>query len=378
MIQEEIYTSTFLGTFKRMMQRLAPQRGDQLLDSLHYDHFRTFIRMCAGYNTLTDFLATVDDTTRAALMTRFAGGLQNGKENDLEDAVDVADAFGSIRDSTLFTFLQKKVKENYEHAYTQGSKKGMVIYSLLSMLIESNKNSGTDSGAAQASSRLKIPPINKVPFADLTNDSGTIYQRVFFYGDEDGKTAYDGFMEEFTRIGKWKVVNEKYWTTISSLSGKRIVIYANLPLKTPDDEVAIDSLDQFMLDSNIHPTVVIHRGHSYHVKTTLSKLDKYAHIVVLGSCGGYQNLATVLSKSPDAHIISSKQTGVGAINEPIIRALNTQLLAGADINWITMWRELDDYFKKRTDLYDKFTDYVPPYKNLGVIFIKSYKQMMNN
>ena len=375
--QDEIYTSSFLGTFKRMIQRMAPMRGDQLLDSLHYDHFRTFIRMCANYNTLSDFLATVDDTTKTTLMSRFAGGLQNGKQDDLEDAVDVADAFGSIRDTALFSFLQKRVQENYEQSQAQGSKKGMAIYRLLSMLIESNKLSGTDTGATTASALLKIPPINKVPFSSLVNDSGVVYQRVFFYGDEDGKTAYDGFMEEYSKDKKWKVINEKYWSCITSTTGKRVVIYANMPLKSPDDEVAIDSLSKFFADSNIHPSVVIHRGHSYHVKTTLSTLDSMARIVLLGSCGGYQNLAIVLSKSPDAHIISSKQTGVGAINEPITRALNEQLLRGADVNWITMWRELDDYFMKRKDLYDKFTDYVPPYKNLGVIFIKAYQHMIN-
>lgn len=375
--QDEIYTSSFLGTFRRMLQRMAPMRGDQLLDSLHYDHFRTFIRMCANYNTLSDFLATVDDTTKTALMSRFAGGLQNGRTDDLEDAVDVADAFGSIRDTALFTFLQKKVKENYNISAGEGNKKGMAIYSLLSTLIESNRISGTDTGAAAASALLKIPPINKVPFSSLINDSGTVYQRVFFYGDEDGKTAYDGFLEEYSRDRKWKVENTKYWMRIVPANGRKIVIYANLPLKSPDDEVAIDSLNKFFADSNIHPSVVIHRGHSYHVKSTLATLDSLARIVVLGSCGGYQNLAIVLAKSPDAHIISSKQTGVGAINEPITRALNDQLLAGADIDWIPLWHNLDEYFAKRKDLYDKFTDYVPPHKNMGVIFIKAYKQMMN-
>jgi hypothetical protein len=376
--QDEIYTSSFLGTFKRMIQRMGTERGDQLLHALHYDHFRTFIRMCAGYNTLGDFLATMDDTTRVAVMTRFAGGLEKGKEDDLEDAVDVADALSSIRDSVLATFLWKKINENYEQSVVAGNKKGKTIYSLLSMLIESSRLSATDSGAAIASEELRIPPINMVRFNTLVNDSGIINERVFFYGDEDGKKAYDGFMEEF-RGQKWKVVNEKYWSTISSQGGgKQIVIYANLPLKAPDDEVAIDSLDQFLAASKIHPSVVIHRGHSYHVKTTLSRLDKDARIVVLGSCGGYQNIATVLQKSPDAHIISSKQTGVGAINEPIIRALNSRLLEGADINWITLWRELDEYFVKRKDLYEKFTDYIPPHKNLGVIFIKAYRQMMTS
>ncbi len=34
-----------------------------------------------------------------------------------------------------------------------------------------------------------------------------------------------------------------------------------------------------------------------------------ARIVVLGSCGGYNNLSEVLKISEDAHIISSKQVG---------------------------------------------------------------------
>lgn len=373
--QDEIYTSSFIGTFRRMMDRMKPLTGDQFLDSLHYDHFRTFIRMCAGYNTLSDFLGTMQDTSRVAIMTRFIGGLQNGKSDDLEDAVDVADAFGSIKDTALALFLQKKVRENYEVSYKEKSRKGVIVYSLMAMLFESNKTS-SDAGAAQTSARLHLPPINMVPFRSLVNDSGIIYQQVFFYGDDDGKKAYEGFIEEF-RTKKWKIVTDKYWSQISSTSGtgQKIVIYANLPLKEPEDEVAQDSLAQYLVAEGIYPTIMIHRGHSYHLSSTLSHLGKQVKIVVLGSCGGYHNLATVLDRSPDAHIISSKQTGVMAINQPITNAINNRLLEGTDINWITMWRELDEYFSKRKDLHEKYDDYVPPYKNLGAIFIKAYRQM---
>jgi hypothetical protein len=371
--QDEIYTSSFIGTFRRMMERMKPMTGNQFLDSLHYDHFRTFIRMCAGYNTLSDFLGTMDDTAKVAIMTRFIGGLQNGKPNDLEDAVDVADAFGSIKDTSLTLFLQKKVRENYEQSYKEKSKKGVIVYSLLAMLFESNKTS-SDTGAALTSARLRLPPINVVPFRSLVDDSGIVYQQVFFYGDDDGKKAYDGFIEEF-RSKKWKITTDKYWSVISSTAGQKVVIYANLPLKEPEDEVAQDSLAMHLRAQGIRPTIVVHRGHSYHLSATLGRLDKYVKIVVLGSCGGYHNLAVVLDHSPDAHIISSKQTGVMAINQPITNAINNRLLEGADINWITMWRELDEYFSKRKDLHEKYDDYVPPYKNLGAIFIKAYRQM---
>jgi hypothetical protein len=373
--QDEIYTSTFIGTFKRMVERMKPQSGDQFLQSLNYDHFRTFIRMCANYNTLSDFLGTMNDTMRTAVMTKFIGGLHHGREDDLEDAVDVADAFGSIRDTVLTSFLQERVKDNYEQSYKEKSKKGMIVYSLLAMLFEGNKISNNDEGAAVASSRLKLPPINKVMFKDLVNDSGTVYQQVFFYGDEDGKMSYDGFMQEF-KTKKWKVVTEKYWSVITSTSGQKVVIYANLPLKEPEDEDAQDSLGRYLAANNITPTIIVHRGHSYHLPMTLAKLTKQVKIVVLGSCGGYHNLAVVLDRAPDAHIISSKQTGAMAINEPIIRAINARLLEGEDINWIAIWHELDEYFGKRKELHEKYDDYVPPYKNLGAIFIKAYRQMM--
>jgi len=375
--QDEIYTSSFLGTFKRTMDKMKPLRGDQLLDTLHYDHFRTFIRMCAGYNTLSDFLQTMSDSSRGTLMAGFIDNLQKGREDDLEDAVDVADAFGSITDSALSAFLEKKVKENYELSYKERSKKGLIIYSLLARLFQGSKITNSDTGAAVASNRLGLPQINKVAYKDLVNDSGIVYQQVFFYGDKDGKQSYDHFMELFRKDARWKSVPGTYWTTIYSTNGK-IVIFANLPLPEPDDDVAIDTLDKFLFDSGIHPTIMIHRGHSYHLAVTLQNLERQARIVVLGSCGGYHNLAAVLDKSPAAHIVSSKQTGTMGVNDEILRSLNNKLLAGENIDWITMWADLEDYFNKKHDPADKdkFSDYVPPYKNLGAIFIKAYRRMI--
>jgi len=378
--QDEIYTSSFLGAFKRMVQRMAPMKGNQLLDTLHNDHFRTFIRMCAGYNTLSDFLGTMDDTARTALMTNFIGGLEKGKEDDLEDAVDVADAFGSIRDSVLSDFLQKKVRANYEQAYQDNSKKGLVVYGILASLFEGNRISDNDTGATLTSTRLHLPLINKVPYKELVNDSCIVYQQVFFFGDKDGQDSYDSYLGSFKNDSKWKInTDNKYWTVISSAAGKKIVIYANLPIQDPagEDELAQDSLCRYLSHNGIHPTIMIHRGHSYHLPQTLSKLNSQVKIVILGSCGGYHNLALVLDHSPDAHIVSSKQVGSREVNEPIIKAMNARLLEGEDVNWITMWQELTVYFSDKPVAQDRFSDYVPPYKNLGAIFIKAYRRMIN-
>lgn len=376
--QDEIYTSSFLGTYKRMLERMKPMTGDQLLEKVHRDKFRTFIRMCAGYNTLTTFLGTMDAENKNNLMRSFIAGLEQGKDDELEDAVDVADAFGSIEDSSLAVFLEKQVKDNYEASYKFRSKKGVIVYGLLATLFEGLK--GMDSTtAAMQSDKLNLPPISMVMNKNLTNDSGIVYEQVFFYGDEDGKTSYTSFMGNFPK-DKWKVVTNKYWAEISSLQGKKIVIYANLPIPEPGDEEAQKELAKYLAEKEIHPSVVIHRGHSYHLPLTIDQLQRETKIVMLGSCGGYHNLGKVLDHSPDAHIISSKQVGSMSVNEPIIRSINDQILAGNDVDWIMSWRGLNGYFaaKGRETAKGLFDDYIPPHKNLGAIFIKAYRKMLSS
>lgn len=377
--QDEIYTSSFVGTFKRMMERMGDTvKGGDLLAQVHYDKFRTFIRMCAGYNTLSTFLGTMDENTKSKLMKDFIAGLDKGADDDLEDAVDVADAFGSINDPKLIDFLQKEVRANYERSYKERSMKGMRVYALLATLFNGLKGSDNQAAIQAQSEILSLPPINLVQYKNLVDDSGVVYQQVFFYGDEDGKNSYASFMGNF-RDGKWKVSNSKYWTTITSISGKPIVIYANNPLPEPEDEESQKQLCEYLASKGISPTVVIHRGHSYHLPLTLERLNKKSRIVILGSCGGYHNLSVVLDHSPDAHIISSKQTGAMNVNEPIIKNIETLIQEGKDVEWIQLWKDLNNYFNTKMPSYKStFSDYVPPYKNLGAIFIKAYRRLSSN
>lgn len=377
--QDEIYTSSYTGTFKRMIARMGDSvKGDELLRKVHYDKFRTFIRMNAGYNTLADFLATMSPESKTKLMSDFIAGLEKGPEDQLEDAVDVADAFGSLKDTALLEYLRAEVKNNYERSYRERSLKGMRVYALLATLFNGLKASDNASAIKTQSEVLSLPPINLVQYERLKNDSGIIYQQFFFYGDEDGKTSFQNFLGNF-KDGKWKRTDSKYWTTITSTSGKKIVIYANLPLSEPEDEEAQKQLCDYLAKSNIHPTIMVHRGHSYHLPLTMERFNKSSRIVMLGSCGGYHNLGKVLDASPDAHIISSKQTGAMNINDQIIKSMNARLLEGKDIEWISLWKDLDSYFTSKLPKYKStFDDYVPPHKNLGAIFIKAYRKLSSN
>ncbi|MBK9481491.1 MAG: hypothetical protein IPO02_05785 [Bacteroidetes bacterium] len=372
---DEIYTSTFVGSFNRMLTKMAPLKGDVFLQELEMDKFRTFIRMCAGYNKLSQYLASIDEPNRNTLMATFVHNIDKNKETDLEDAVDVADAIGSIQDDNLIDYLLAELKKDYERTYVSNNKRGLIIYFLLHTLTVSIINPEQTSEDLQT--ELKIPPIAFVPIKNILNDSGRVVEQVYFYGDEDGKSSYNSFISNY-KPEDWKIVKNDKWVTMTSLKGKPITVYANLPLDEPEDEESQRLLVKHLEENNIKPSIVIHRGHSYHLPGTLKYLNQDNKIIILGSCGGYHNLSTILGSSEDAHIISSKQTGTMYVTDPIIRLVQERILAGKDINWIEIWTELATQMKT-PGLMDKFNDYVPPHKNMGALFLKAFKiQMQEN
>lgn len=375
--EDEIYTSSYLGVYDRIFQRMRVPRGDSLIIQMHGDYFRKFIKMAAAYNKLDYFLATMDKDNAATIMKAFIIGLERANE---EDAVDVADSYSSIFDKNppLAAFVLNEVKWNYKRNLLNSDRRGTVIYHLMEALFES----ADTSQAVDLSAKLGIPPVYSVSYDSLRDDSGRVIQQVFFYGDEDkdGQHSYQDFLQLFLKKPEWKVtVNPtKEWILIQSLKGKPVWIFANRPLYGEDDpdDKAQHHLDDYLYDNKLQPSIYIHRGHSYHVRYTLKQIQPSAKIVILGSCGGYNNLSEVLSISPDAHIISSKQVGTKSVNEPILAAINSDLLEGSNIDWLPIWKSLTEKFRKDPAARERFDDYIPPYKNLGVIFIKAYRNAM--
>jgi hypothetical protein len=373
--EDEIYTSSYLGVYKRIFERMSVPRSDSLLLSVNGDYFRKFIKMAAGYNTLNDFLGKMDKKNATTTMKAFVIRLESTE--GLEEAVDVADSYSSIMDKNpvLAQYILKEVKWNLERNIATSNKRGGVIYNLLKVLFESADTTNKIDLVQQ----LGINSIYGQDYAALTDDSGRVVQQVFFYGDEDkdGQHSYENFMKMFKNPKEWKVQSTDEWTSIQSLKGQPVWIFANKPLLGPDDPdaKAQATLNDYLLQKRLKPTIVIHRGHSYHLQYTLKQLAPTAKIVVLGSCGGYNNLNEVLTICEDAHIISSKQVGTKTVNEPILQAINQNLLAGQNIDWVTLWKGLSTRFKDAASK-EKFDDYIPPYKNLGAIFIKAYRKSM--
>ncbi|MGN6194583.1 MAG: hypothetical protein ACTHOB_06570 [Ginsengibacter sp.] len=368
--ENDIYTSSYKYSFDKMIEKMGPQpHGDSLLISLHFDRFKKFIKMAAGYNKLSEFLKTMPENSEK-LMQAFVAKLETTKT--LEDAVDVADSYGSITSPELQKSMLQNVEWNEQRCIKEDNERGRKIYSLLkTIFLSADPKNGID-----LSKEIGIPPIYTVNYNYLTDDSGRIIEQVFFYGDKDGKASYASYLTSFPSVD-WTITQKKEWIEIRSRKGKPITIFANLPLdnETDQDAKAQADLISYLDSKGLKPTIVIHRGHSYHLPYTIQQLPESAKIIMLGSCGGYQNLKTILKYAPEAHIISTKQTGAMNVNKPIIDALDNTLREGKNIDWRQMWSNLQTQFDKAPrETRETFEDYIPPQKNLGALFIKAYNK----
>ncbi len=368
--ENDIYTSSYKYSFDRMIQKMGTvPRGDSLLMSVNFDHFKKFIKMAAGYNKLDVFLKTMPENSEK-LMQAFVANLE--KTGTLEDAVDVADSYGSITNPELQKSMLENVKNNEQRCIKENNEHGRKIYNLLKMIFLS----ADDKNGVDLSKEIGIPPVYTVSYQYLADDTGRIIEQVFFYGDKDGKESFNSYLTSFPK-NEWQVTQKNEWIEIKSLKGKPIWIYANRPLdnETDKDADAQKDLIDYMDGIGVKPAIVIHRGHSYHLPYTIQQLPENAKIIMLGSCGGYKNLKQILSYAPEAHIISTKQTGAKNVNKPIIEALDNTLRSGNNIDWREMWSGLENTFSKAPrELRETFEDYIPPQKNLGALFIKAYSR----
>jgi hypothetical protein len=305
-------------------------------------------------------------------MQAFAGNLE--KTEGLEDGVDVADSYASIIETNkkLAAEVLSLVKENYHRNLADDNKRGIHIYNILYKLFlsaDSSKN-------INLTKELGIPPVYNIPFSSLINEKGEAIIQVFFYGDKETREVdFPEFVNMFSNAN-WSIDrNNPQWIVIRSAKGKPVIIYANraLPEETGEDDEAQQALGEYLEKNNLHPSVTIHRGHSYYANSTITYMSPSSRIVFMGSCGSFHVIDSILQKSPDAHIIASKQIGKRAINKPFFQLLTEKLRNGNSIDWLPFWKEF-----RSTARVEGFEDYIPPYKNLGAIFIKAYKKAMGD
>lgn len=351
---DELYTSSFVsGIYPSIIQKLGTKSTSDLLTMVHQDYFKKFIALAANYNMLQNFLSHMTLEASSYYMRSFVRDLD--KAPTLEDAVDVADAFSSITDTSIRNLLLIEIRKN----------KNSALYTLLNDLCTAVVEDNTTHALLNNVGTLSINT--------LKNNQQKVVIRQYFYGDKDGAQIFNAFINSFNKAG-WKTNKQKYFTEVSSTNG-RVSIYANAPLDEKEelDLEAQDSLTAYLSENQITPSMIVHRGHSYYANHTIAGIDSTAKLVLLGSCGGYQKLATVLKRAPETQVIASKQIGKGVINAALLSAMADVLEKGQDIVWRAVWKQMNMQLKGAAKT--SFQDYVPPYKNIGLMLLKTYPSL---
>ncbi|MES2773491.1 MAG: hypothetical protein V4722_04880 [Bacteroidota bacterium] len=367
--EAEIYTSSYTNTYDRIWQRMAVPNADTLLASVNRDHYKKFITMAANYNKLDDFLNRMSKSSATALMTSFVNNLDKGTGSDLEDAVDVANSYASIRNDTIKRLMLEQINKNYATAINTGNSRGQIIYRL-EKLILSSSDSGSNINLTDS---LGILPVFEVKNNYLRDDSGRIVLQMYFYGDDAGRGSLETLKRLYTNKN-WKRTDSPEWVMFTSINTPvPFVILANKAGYEEKDEDALaqQHLNEWMDVNNYKPSITVHRGHSYYLPYTIKQLAPSSKVVVLGSCGAYHSLKDILEICKEPYIIASKQTGFGEINVILFTTMIEELKNGNDINWESFWKILETKVVRNKEGFD---DYIPPYKNLGAIFINAYSK----
>ena len=367
---EEMYTSTYLGLYKRLMEHYK-QSADSLFMLVNYDEFRKFMRIAATYNTLTDLLHRMPAEKSKDLVHLFISDI--GEEGDaVSSASDIADAFISFsKDSSFNEMLKDELADGVKKSKRNNLYQSQRLYSILERIYDLVNN---DQPTSDISANYK-----NIPYSSLKDKQGNITALVLFYGDEDGKNSFRSFMNVFKDKAQWKVESHDSWVFISSLQNSSINLFANQPLNNDDGSnlVAQEALFNSLEKNSIEPSILIHRGHSYHLPNTLKYLQPYTKLAILGSCGGYKNIQKIMDINPDVHIIASKQTGTMTVNDPLLKQLYNYLNESKNLDWVTFWNELNDSFKKDAAAAKLFEEYIPPYKNLSSFVVRLYNYNSN-
>lgn len=95
--EEEIFTSTFNGIFNRLLEKMRQEKlnGQQLLEQVGHNKFRTFIKETAGFNRLNEFLAIMSKDDSSRLLANVVKDLEKASDK-LAQATTVADIFSMV------------------------------------------------------------------------------------------------------------------------------------------------------------------------------------------------------------------------------------------------------------------------------------------
>ncbi len=352
----QLYTSSFLYVYKKLLEITEKEGLEHFLDETGYYQFDQFISNISGYGLVGNLVSHLREEKFAAIIEKYFDRLQNTQLTDNEIILNAMTLSEVVYEVRKFPVVKAALLSRID-SIEKGNPDLLLqrMYAGLKDILMDKNDYKTD----KAYDELAI---------DRLKRNNTIVQACFFYDDEDGCSSFASSMALFD-AKTWAKEDRGNFIVFRSRYGNDVRVYMNKPNSSIGFDASQDEMLRAIKDEGYEATCFIHRGHSYHLPTSIGKMTGAARFVFLGSCGGYNDVLKIFQLNPDVNVIVTRNMGSLLINDPLLSRINMEMVNNRDIRWDQFWPALTARFQAK-QTKDMFSSYIPPNRYIGVKFIR--------
>lgn len=363
--RQEMYTSTYLHVFDRLAGNLQTEKKNiyDIADPKHAgSDVVVLLESATSYNRIDKAIQLIPKEKWGDVLTKFGEKINDG---NMSHAVSLAEIMQKMPDKDIKQQMEKFIQEQYNKA-----PEGKIKDSYGVLASHYNQISGSKKIELKNPEKYNLPAITEIPNKDLLGKDGIHRQLLAFSDDNDGQYSYGQFLKKYKGNDKYKIEDKGDFVKITPVgaSDTKMEIYANKPDKSPDAIIKSIGGDKATV-KDVEFDMVIHRGHSFNLDSTMKYFSSSNALMFVGSCGGYHNIEELLKIAPKGQIISTKEMGTALVNDPLLYDINEHIRKGEKIEW-----------KKEQDFLNNLGNksiegYVLPHKNTAMLMQKKINEM---
>lgn len=351
----------------------------KMLESARYIGLRHFLSIAAAHERFDSFLRTLGTpAAQTALLSRVVRNLESVAQ-PLDQTIAAAEVLDAVPVGAGLEALVRLVRQEHERVTDSKSR---TLYGILAVRL--SRRLPTDTALAQVA-RSYFPHVRETRILEMgsISDGNTAVQRYLFWNDDDGVESFDSFKQAYSGDPRWRFEQKQEGyveVTGKGSDGRRILIFANVPadILSPANRGNAEQIaarqklvTEVLAARGLRPLVIVHRGHSYHLQKSLPFFTPDARLIYLGSCNGMDKMASVAERATSAQVIATRGVGAMAINDPVLKAINDELLDANRVEWEAFWSGLG----KKLGGNPLFRDYIGPHQNAAASLLAAYYEI---
>jgi hypothetical protein len=375
--REEIFTSSFQELSKRLFSALPPASENapnglaaiMLKDEYHKNLLPTFLECCSSYGAMDKVLAALTPAQTKEVLGTLVSAVD--EEQSSHKAVALLEVLNKNKDPES----QKILLDTIENILADPSQKNRSLLKLVAAEYAhyNPERAPAFCKALHQEKRYHLNDSSAVTAESMMDTKGRHHQGYLFYNDSDGHASYAHMMQQYKQSPRHKIRDHGDFVEIiaakQTAHGPEMHLLVGKPEKGSE---ALDAIDAHLEKTKGTLQSFVHRGHSYHLQSSLEKIGtRDIPLLVLGSCGGYDALSSAIECSPNASIVATQGTGTMLVNDPLLRGINQTIAQGKGIDWNPLWKNME------TQIHDpRFADYVNPAENKAASFLRRSSELL--